>query len=218
MIAPPKPATHEELEALIREARSRQLRRRLLGAAGVAIGAAIALAAYAFVTGGSVRNVAQPPANGGRATGPTCRASQLAATIGFQGATQTLVGGAEVKNISDHACSLPLGWPQVTLTSSGKALSVVQRRPTSSVGSSEPVARVLAPGGRAGVEMQWANWCGSPHQPVNHGGYTLTPLKEVFTLRFGTGPVVTAASTGAPPCLAPSRPSVLIADRARTAQ
>jgi hypothetical protein len=37
-LAPPKPS-HDELEALIKEARQRQLRRRLLGAAGVAIAA-----------------------------------------------------------------------------------------------------------------------------------------------------------------------------------
>ena len=37
MIAPPKPPAHDELEALIKEARERQLRRRLLGAAGIAV-------------------------------------------------------------------------------------------------------------------------------------------------------------------------------------
>ena len=41
MIAPPRPPSHDELEALIKEARARQLRRRLLGAAGVAIAAAL---------------------------------------------------------------------------------------------------------------------------------------------------------------------------------
>jgi hypothetical protein len=49
MIAPPKPPSHE-LEALIKEARARQLRRRLLGAAGIAIAAALALSAYALST------------------------------------------------------------------------------------------------------------------------------------------------------------------------
>ncbi len=48
MIAPPKPPAQDELEALIKEARERQLQRRLLGAAAIAIGAAIALGIYAF--------------------------------------------------------------------------------------------------------------------------------------------------------------------------
>jgi len=51
MIAPPKPPPHDELEALIREARARQQRRRLIGAAGVAIAAAVGLAAHALVVG-----------------------------------------------------------------------------------------------------------------------------------------------------------------------
>jgi Protein of unknown function (DUF4232) len=64
MIAPPKPPpSHDELEALIKEARARQLRRRLFGAAGVAIAAASGLVVYAFAIGGT-----QPTntASGGR--------------------------------------------------------------------------------------------------------------------------------------------------------
>ena len=47
MTAPPKPPPHDELEALIKEARARQLRRRLLGAAGIAVAAATGLSAGA---------------------------------------------------------------------------------------------------------------------------------------------------------------------------
>jgi hypothetical protein len=53
MIAPPRPPSHQELEALIKEARARQLRRRLLGSAGVAIAAALSLIVYVLVTGGT---------------------------------------------------------------------------------------------------------------------------------------------------------------------
>jgi Domain of unknown function (DUF4232) len=51
MMAPPKQPSHEEPEALIEEARARQLRRRLLGAAAVAIAAAVAFGAYALAEG-----------------------------------------------------------------------------------------------------------------------------------------------------------------------
>jgi hypothetical protein len=91
MIAPPRPPSHDELEALIKEARARQLRRRLLGAAGVAIAAALGLSM-------------QPPAQGGRATGPPCRASQLAVSVFFQSATQSMIGGARVTNTGGATC------------------------------------------------------------------------------------------------------------------
>jgi hypothetical protein len=215
MIAPPRPPSPDALEALIKEARARQLRRRLLGAAGVGIAAALGLSIYAFVAGGSPANLAQPPASGGRATGPTCRAPQLSAAVGFQGATQTDVGGADLKNVGGRACSLPGGWPHVRLTSDGKPLDVHQQRPLRGGGPPGPAAWVLAPGQTAVVEMQWLNWCGSPHASVSHGGVPLTALAVDFALRFGSGLVVTAESTGTPPCLAPKSASTLIVDRAR---
>ena len=60
MIAPPRPPSHDELEALIKEARERQLRRRLLGAAGIAIAAAIGLSVFGLTAGTGNR-----PATGG---------------------------------------------------------------------------------------------------------------------------------------------------------
>lgn len=53
MIAPPRSPSHDELEALIKEARARQLRRRLLGAAAVAVAAALGLGIQALVAGGA---------------------------------------------------------------------------------------------------------------------------------------------------------------------
>lgn len=216
MMAPPKPPRPDELEALIKEARERQLRRRLLGAVGIAVVAALGLGAYALIGGGSPANLAQPPAQGGRVIAPLCRASQLSATVGFQGATQTLVGGADVKNVSDRPCSLPGKWPRVRITAEGKRLAVVQRRPPGYRRFPEKPARVLVPGKTATVEMQWANWCGGPHAPVSQGGIPLAPLKTDFTIDFGRGLMATAAtSNGPPPCLAAQSPSTLIVDRAR---
>jgi hypothetical protein len=51
MIAPPKSPSNEELEALVKEARARQLRRRLIGAAGLALAAAAAISIWAAVPG-----------------------------------------------------------------------------------------------------------------------------------------------------------------------
>ena len=213
MIAPPRKPSHDELEALIKEARARQLRRRLLGATGVAITAAVGLASYALTMSGGPRNMPQSPTEGIGAGNGRCRPAQLSANVGFQPATQSAVGGADLRNISDHACSLPTTWPRVRLTSGGKLFLVDQRRPAGS--RSKPPVHVLAPGQTAVVEMQWLNFCGTPHMPVRNGGEPLAAISVTFALRFGAGLVVTAAETGTPPCFAPRDPSTLIVDRAR---
>ncbi len=79
MIAPPKPPAHDELEALMKEARQRQLRRRLLGAAGVAVAAAIALGIYALAIGDSNRSTGAAPIGPGGV--PLCRSSQISVSI-----------------------------------------------------------------------------------------------------------------------------------------
>lgn len=211
MIAPPKPPSHDDTEALIKEARARQLRRRLLGAAGVAITAALGLGIYALVSGGGPAQLAQPPSQG-RATVPRCRSSQLAAGVGFQGATQTDVGGADVKNTGGRSCSLPAGWPRVRLTSDGRRLAVEQRRPPRTARATP--TRVLASGATTVVEMQWANWCDTAHTSARQGG-EVAPFRVVFSIRLGPGLVATAATTGGPPCLAVGSPSTLVVDRPR---
>jgi Domain of unknown function (DUF4232) len=55
MIAPPRPPSRDDLEALIKEARARHLRRRLLGATGVAIAGALGIGIYAIATSGAQR-------------------------------------------------------------------------------------------------------------------------------------------------------------------
>jgi photosystem II stability/assembly factor-like uncharacterized protein len=65
MLAPPRsPAPPDDLEALIREARARQRRRRVLFAASVAVAAAVGLSLWAAIPGQGSRGHA---ANGGRA-------------------------------------------------------------------------------------------------------------------------------------------------------
>jgi hypothetical protein len=188
MIAPPKPPSHDDLEALIKEARERQLRRRLLGAAAAAVAATLGLGIYASVTGGNPANLAQPPAQGGRATGPACRASQLSVAIFFQGATQSMLGGATVTNTGQAACSLPVTRPDVRITLHGKRLQV---REQSMTGSSLPTwksARALAPNAKAEVLMDWGrlNWeCGTSSRP--------TPR---FVLRFASGLKVSGIAGG----------------------
>jgi hypothetical protein len=103
-----------ELELLIREARARQRRRRLLGTAVVALVTATTISLYAVL-----REGAGHTARGGRplpmAPLPRCRADQLRLSGGFRGA------GAgndwflfAFTNASATSCSLR-GWPTLEL-------------------------------------------------------------------------------------------------------
>jgi hypothetical protein len=205
MIAPPRPPSREELEALIKEARARQLRRRLLGAAAVAIAAALGLGIYAVSTS---RLTKRPVSSFIGVGSPTCRSAQLSASLGFQAGTQMAVGGAEVTNIGSQACSLPRAWPRVRLTANGRQFAVAQRHARGPFLGSP--ARVLKPGGKTEIELQWGNWCGTPHRPVSQGGEALDVITVDFAIQFGSGLLVTAATKGTPPCLGAGPSSLLV--------
>jgi hypothetical protein len=67
--------------------------------------------------------------------------------------------------------------------------------------------RILAPGRKAAVYMQWSNWCGRPQ----------AGLTANITLRFGDGVRVTARQVpGRPPCMDRAWPSVLTGSRLLT--
>jgi hypothetical protein len=158
MIAPPKPPSHDELEALIKEARARQLRRRLLGVAGVAIAAALGFSVHALV--GAPGKLVQPPASAGRAISPPCRASQLSVSAALQGATQSLAGEATITNTGGSPCSLPRLRPIIRMSSKGQALPVGDVPFTNRiVGHGRPV-RILGAGAHAVIFIQWWDWCG----------------------------------------------------------
>ena len=201
MIAPPRRPSHDELEALIKEARERQLRRRLVAASGLAIAAAIGLSVYAFVAGGSPANLAQPPAQGGGATGPLCRASQLSISAGLQGATESLAGGAAITNTGGSSCSLPRARPIVRISLHGTPLRVRERSFPYRI-TGRP-AHVLTPGEQAVVYVQWWNWCGRT------GPATMT-------VRLGRGlDLVAPQRLGEPTCIGtgPSPASTLYVSR-----
>jgi len=186
MFAPPRPPPSDELEALIKEARARQLRRRPLRTAGIAIAAALGLSIYAVVTGGRVRGVTQ--ATVGSASAPFCRSTQLSGSAGFQGATQTMLGAVTIRNTGNAACSLPRRRPLASITWRGKPLATTERRMMT--GPPWPEARVLAPGMRATVFFQWWS-CGGPGPRAT--------VRPTFELRFGHGVVVNARSNDVTP-------------------
>jgi hypothetical protein len=188
MIAPPKPPAQDELELLIREARERQLRRRLLGAAAVAIAAALGLGAYAIAIGGNFSE-GQPRVQGGRGSVTFCRSSQLAMSIGGQGATEMVLGGALITNTGGAACALPAVRPVVRITWQGKPMQVRQPVPKPGEVQSGTPAHVLAPGAKALISMRWANWCGFH-----------APGLPTFRLVFGRALTLSAPGLGVPRC------------------
>jgi Protein of unknown function (DUF4232) len=190
MIAPPKPPAHDELGALIKEARERQLRRRLLGAAGVAIAAALGLAVYAVTLGGG--NQAATASGSPIGAPPLCRSSEISANGGLNGATGTMLGPVTLTNTSGSACSLPTGQPRVRILWRGRVL------PAQETGgknfSPAPPVHVLAPHSKAAITMDWSNWCGKP------GAGTL--IRPTFQLRWADGLEVDAVND---PALTPPR-------------
>ena len=203
MIAPPRRPPQGDLETLIKEARERQLRRRLLGTAVVAVAAAIGLSVYALTLGAGARRSVTAGSPQGAA--PLCRSSQLSAAAIWDGAAEHLFNFLTIVNRGTGACSLPTGSPTVLLTRHGSRLTVDERATTAAdspfVGPGKPI-RVLAPGRRAVVHLAWWNWCG-PNLPFAQTTTTVT-------LQFANGPRVTVPHLlGQPPCMDSGQPSVL---------
>lgn len=205
MIAPPRPPSHDELEALIKEARERQLRRRLFAAASAAVLAAAGLAIYALTAGGGAQGgvTSGSPAGGA----PLCRSSQLSVAAIWDGAAGHLFNFFTITNRGAGACSLPSGRPTVLLTRGGSLLKVEQRTLSDNY-PGKPVS-TLAPGRRAVVHLAWWNWCG-PNVAYEH---TATNV----TVQFAGGLSVTAPHLlEQPPCMDAAYPSVISASRPLT--
>jgi len=148
----------------MKEARQRQLRRRLFGTVGVAVAAAIALGIYALTIGDSGRRT--EAASSGPGGVPLCRTSQISVNIPIlsglieEGRTGLFV----MTNRSRSQCSLPLRAPTASVTLKGARLPVRQVSGRGVVLASwQPLraTHLLKPGGRAAISSYWQNWCGS---------------------------------------------------------
>jgi Protein of unknown function (DUF4232) len=176
----------DEPEALIKEARQRQLRRRLFGATAMAIVAALGLSSYVLTIGSNRRGRSTAPKL--PASVPLCRSDQLSGSAGFQGATQTMLGGITLINTSATACSLLQQQPLVRMSWHGQRLQT-EEEPNPNA-PAWPRAHILAPGAKAGVYFQWFS-CGGPGPR--------RAVRPTFALRFGHGLLVIAPSTDVTP-------------------
>lgn len=117
MIAPPKPPAQDELEALIKEARERQLRRRLLAAAGVAVAAALGLGIYAILVGGGSQQHSTTSRNRPQAAAAPCSSAagwRLRIHGRWSEPTESNTAPLAVTRIGAQACTLR-GYPQIVL-------------------------------------------------------------------------------------------------------
>ena len=194
MIAPPKPPAHDDLEALIPEARQRQRRRQLLAVTGIAVAAGLGLGIYA-VAGGFAQSRTSRSAGGPGAV-PLCRSSQLSSGYGgFLGASGD-VGALIIRNMGNGPCSLLLT-PRVAVYLHGKRLPVRQLPANGSVPNShgETTVKTLGAGKSAYVPFRWSNWCRSPG-------------RATFRYDFGRG-LVLRQTWATPDDCAPGSPSTL---------
>lgn len=153
--------------------------------------------------------------DGGLASAPPCQPSQLTGSAGFQGATESQLGGVTLTNTSTNTCALGDTAPQVTISWQGTELPTQQQPwPTSSNDLLHAPVRVLAPGASAEIDMQWFNWCGTPSEG--------TAIQPALQLRFAGGVDVTIPTTQQtmqpPRCDAQSQPSTLTVSVPLTSQ
>ncbi len=179
---PSKSPPQDELEALIKEARKRQLRRRLLCAAVVAIGAAIGLAIYALAIG-----VGEGVTTGGSPISASrlCRSSQLSTSAEFVAAGGTTFAPLSLKNTSSRACALPTARPVVQILFRARRFPIKQQLWSAPSDFGRPAGRALAAGRTAYVELSWRDWCPHPATAPTTG-------KVTFVLRFPGGLQITA--------------------------
>lgn len=206
MIAPPKPPSPDELEALIGEARDRQRRRRLIGATVIALGTGLSLAFFAVASGGSFLGTIRDSLGLGSGP-PACRSSQLKARHLAPGVPAVFnqvsllgVGITVVANASRAACSLPAA--EVSIFSHGQKLGVRQIHGLAfRVGPKAPVVHVLQPGKSAQIDFTWRNWCGSP---------TLYGSRQLKTVRLRIGNALTVSGKlRKPACVQRGSPSTV---------
>jgi Protein of unknown function (DUF4232) len=128
--APPRrPPSQDELDALVRQARARHRRRRVLGAGLLALAAGIALSAYAVVSGGSNgarRGHSATPGAAGSL--PRCRTDQLrlAGPRANGAGTGHYVENFTFTNVSSSGCMLR-GWPTVSAVLLSRIVSETPR-------------------------------------------------------------------------------------------
>lgn len=151
-------------------------RLRLWAGGPLSAAAAIAVAAVAVLPAR-----AQPA--------PGCRASQIAVSGRWQGATMNLAGEFTFTNTSSHACYLAGELRAVVVNQSGDVLPI----PTNNFGTPVSIGGVLQPGDSAGVRfVQAYNYCGP--RPAGPPGVAITLPDDGGSVLLPKGPELHACA------------------------
>jgi len=206
VVAPPEPPpARDDLEALIREARARQRRRRLTAAFVVGLAAAAAVGVYDGLAGSGSTNV------GSRQRGPAalsplprCRSDQLRLTAPkmWGAAAGSLIEDFTLTNSSQTTCALS-GWPAVQrLGRSGRPIPVALNRWVYEQHGPAPFRVVrLRPGRAATFPVFGEDWnhavdraCPNARtvrvEPPGGGGWLSVGLKIPACSGWSVGPLV----------------------------
>jgi hypothetical protein len=193
-IAPPRrPPSQDELDALVRQARARHRRRRLLGAGLVALAAGLALSIYAVASGGS-HSARRGRGGTSDAVGsfPRCRSDQLrlAGPLANGAGTGHYVENFTFTNGSSSTCMLR-GWPTVSAVLPSRIVSETPSRsrvPNGAVRTGRPLpvrAVRLRPRDAASFNVIWVSTEMFAHPPrcVRSFGELVTPPGAHVPLR-----------------------------------
>lgn len=156
VLAPPP---RDELEALIREARERQRRRRIVATATVAVLGAAGLVGYALVARDGSQGRGRP--QGQLAGLPRCHSNQLRLSVppAWGAAAGTMYEPATLTNTSGSSCTVA-GWPALRrLDATGQRIPVRLERWVYRLRGSAPYSVVtLAPGKTATFDIFGSDW------------------------------------------------------------
>jgi hypothetical protein len=180
--SPPRPPSQAELDALIREARARQLHRRLLGAAAIATIAAASLGIYAVFSGASSRPTAGASASGLAAP---CPLSALPLSLQAQGTATQAVFFLAIRNPQHLTCSINV--PAVLeITENGHRAPISDNPLRARLHATLRRQSTLWPASGA----WWANWCGSRQGfslTARVGSHSVSTRIGILPQCFGTG-------------------------------
>ena len=173
---------------------------RLAGSLGFAVALAVAVGVYAStIDNSNASNVR------------LCRSAQLSHTVdGPIGPELGPTIWVIFTNSSQETCALPGGPPRAWVTWRGRLLPTREKhrlgiRPASWA-PFVPI-RVLKPGAKAGVTLEWRNWCGRPRSKRDIMRVHLR-FKRSAGVSFPLGPRPACLSKGSPSTLLLSSPLV----------
>jgi hypothetical protein len=140
-----------------------------------------------------------------------CQASNLRARLFLQGATGSLVGGVDLRNVGPTPCAL-VGWPTISFSGAAAVTTRWQAKKLASSPAPPDVLadppgslRALKPGKSAMVSLFWSNWCGPGTDPTGASG---TP-PDAIELALASGTSITVPVGKAPRCDAGQDPSIV---------